>query len=89
MPSTLMFYRFTRRMILKNELGPFMHVYDPARLEPWKFLPDLFGRMVFSFDGFEDNWQIDRTCAGSGTCSTNAGRIGSGSATSVNEICGS
>ena len=59
MPSTLIFYRFTRRMIERNELGPFMRVYNPASLETWKHLPDLFGRMVFSFDGFEDNWSFE------------------------------
>ena len=56
MPSTLMFYRFTRRMIERSELGPFMHLYDPARLEPRKYLPALFGRMCFSFEGYDDNW---------------------------------
>jgi hypothetical protein len=59
MESTLSFYHFTRRMIQRNELGPFMRLYDPASLEPWRHLPALFGRMCFSFDCFEDNWSFD------------------------------
>jgi hypothetical protein len=59
MRSTLMFYRFTKRMIQRNELTQFLHIYDPASLEPWRYLPTLFGRMCFSFDGYDDTWQID------------------------------
>ena len=57
--NALMLYRFTRTVVQRQDLSPFLRRYDPALLPPWQYLPDLFGRMSFYFEGYEENWLFE------------------------------
>ena len=48
-------------MIGRNDLGRFLHRYDPARIEAWHYLPALLGRLCLAFEGYDENWLITPT----------------------------
>ena len=56
--SAITVYRFTANMIRQNNLTQFLHRFDLNRPEAWHYLPRHFGRLCFSFEGFESNWSF-------------------------------
>ncbi len=51
-------HRFTTKMIRQNNLTEFLHRFDLYRPEAWHYLPQLFGRLCLSYEGFELNWSF-------------------------------
>src|SRR5688572_23997215 len=49
-----MVFIFTRRMIEEKDFRRFLKRYDPAQPEAWHYMPNLIGRMLFSFEGFDE-----------------------------------
>ncbi len=55
MPSDPIFYSFSRRLVMRRDLAPFLRLYDLHKLSVGRALKARMGRMIFNLEGYESD----------------------------------